>query len=101
MSVEGSLNARTVTHRRLLSSDGEGMLFAEVALAEPGTGVPIASLVPELGVWAPYKQSSSWRPVLYRPFVALDAEDENVVRRALEPGVGSPSSERIASYATE
>jgi hypothetical protein len=103
----------------------EGMLFAEllangetykvgtrdverreidltvVALAERGTGVPIASLVPQLRLFAPYKQPSSWRAVLYQPFVALDAEDENVVRRALEPVVGPPSSERIASYATE
>jgi len=72
-----------------------------VALAERGTGVPIASLVPQLRLFAPYQQPNSWRKVLYRPFVALDAEDENLVRRALEPIVGPPSSERIASYATD
>ena len=60
-------------------------------------GVPLASLVPELCVFAPYKQPSSWRKVLYRPFVELYAEDENVVRRALEPVMGPPSSVRMAS----
>jgi hypothetical protein len=72
-----------------------------LGLAEHGTGVPIASLVPELRLFAPYRQPSSWRAVLYRPFGALYAEDENVVRRALEPVVGAAGSERIASYATD
>jgi hypothetical protein len=52
-----------------------------VALAERGTGVPIASLVPQLRLFAPYQQPNSWHPVLYQPFVALYAEDENVIRR--------------------
>ncbi len=69
-------------------------------LAERGSGVPIADLVPHLRLFAGYGQPSSWRALLQRPLVTLYDNDAEIVREVLGPLLHTSSPELIASYAS-
>ena len=69
-------------------------------LADRGSGVAIADLVPRLRLFAGYGQPSSWRALLQRPLVKLYDTDPEIVRGDLGPHLHTPSRELIASYAS-
>jgi hypothetical protein len=69
-------------------------------VAEPGAGVAIAELVPQLRLFAGYGQPSSWRALLQRPLVSLhDPTDPEIINGVLEPLLRPPTPEVIEGYA--